>query len=156
MFTACSVLLNADILWWFLMLPQKLKVVIGELESLKPEFHRQLDELSKVNDSSQQYQIEGTDITPYVSKSPSSEWPLVNSRSSLGFENKLVRRQSSISITHYFWVLEIFQPYFCAMWCICSQAVQHMCLLGSRTILAVKFGHQTQLTCNSRTCEWVL
>lgn len=84
------------------MLPQKLKVVIGELESLKPEFHRQLDELSKVNDSSQQYQIEGTDITPYVSKSPSSEWPLVNSRSSLGFENKLVRRQSSISITHYF------------------------------------------------------
>lgn len=74
---------------------KKLKVVIGELESLKPEFQRQVDKLSKVNESSQQYQIEGTDITPYASKSPSSEWPLVNSKSSLGFENKL-----SSSTTH--------------------------------------------------------
>lgn len=75
------------------MLSQKLLVVIGELESLKPEFHRQVDELSNVKNSSQQYRIEGTDITPYASNSPSSEWPLVSSKSSLGFENKLVKSQ---------------------------------------------------------------
>lgn len=72
------------------MLSQKLNVVIGELESLKPEFH-QVNELSKLKDSSQQYQIEGTDITPYASNSPSLEWPLVNSKYCLGFENKLVK-----------------------------------------------------------------
>lgn len=102
------------------MLPQKLKVVIGELESLKPQFHRQLDELDKVNDSSQQYQyqIEGTNITPYVSKSPSSEWPVVNSKSSLGSENKLVRSQYSIYITHFFFKsfdnFLALLPFFCA------------------------------------------
>lgn len=75
--------------------------MIGELESLKPEFHRQVDKLSKVNESSQQYQTEGTDITPYASKSPSSKWPLVNTKSSLGFENQLVKSQSNIFIAYY-------------------------------------------------------
>ena len=95
------------IYWRFLMLSQKLLAVIGELESLKPEFHRQVDELKKANDSSQ-YQIESTDVTPYASISP-LEWPHVSSKSSLSFEKKLVKKQFSIYVTHYPRILAIFK-----------------------------------------------
>ncbi|WOH15865.1 hypothetical protein DCAR_0935411 [Daucus carota subsp. sativus] len=74
---------------------KKLLALIGELESLKPEFHRQVDELKKANDSSQ-YQIESTDVTPYASISP-LEWPHVSSKSSLSFEKKLPSSTTLVS-----------------------------------------------------------
>ncbi|KAK3002124.1 hypothetical protein RJ639_022216 [Escallonia herrerae] len=60
------------------LLKQKLPAVIDELESLKPEFQRQLDKLNKRHAGSQQDQVNDLQKAPYVSESSSSQWPVVS------------------------------------------------------------------------------
>lgn len=64
--------------------------MLDELESLKPEFQRQVNELNKAHTVSQQQQIDVLERTPYDSEI-SSQWPPVNKKPFPSFDNKQVR-----------------------------------------------------------------
>ncbi|KAF3456307.1 hypothetical protein FNV43_RR00957 [Rhamnella rubrinervis] len=59
---------------------KKLMAVIDELESLKPEFNRQVSELDKAHARTQLPQLDGPEKTSYSSWNSSLEWPAVNKR----------------------------------------------------------------------------
>ena len=76
---------------------KKLLAVLDELESLKPEFQRQVNELNKAHTVSQQQQIDGLERTPYDSEI-SSQWHPVNKKPFPSFDNKqAVSRAPQIS-----------------------------------------------------------
>ncbi|KAK2990273.1 hypothetical protein RJ640_014725 [Escallonia rubra] len=65
------------------LLKQKLPAVVDELESLKPEFQRQLDKLNKRHAGSQQDQLNDLRKDPYGSESSSSQWPVLSNNKQL-------------------------------------------------------------------------
>ncbi|KAI3469316.1 hypothetical protein Pfo_025979 [Paulownia fortunei] len=59
---------------------KKLLAVLDELETLKPQVHRQLEELKKVNTATQMHQFDGPNKISYASS--------LNKKASLGYSNK--------------------------------------------------------------------
>ena len=65
---------NIQLLDFFVQ--QRLRAVINELESLKPEFHRQVDELNRADD--EPYSVVGSAFPVVSYSSDAVEWPPVN------------------------------------------------------------------------------
>lgn len=76
---------------------QTLLRVLDELEALKPTFQRQVNELEKRQVTAQVYQLEGPEMTPTVSSRNSLGQPLLDNKTSSGYENKWVRHFPCLS-----------------------------------------------------------
>jgi STAM-binding protein len=69
---------------------QRLFLVLDELESLKPEFNRQVDELNNAHSGTTLSQLDGPESTSFGSEISRLEWPAVNKNSYLSFDTKQV------------------------------------------------------------------
>lgn len=69
---------------------QRLLPVLDELESLKPEFQRRVDELNNAHSGARLSQLDGEESTSFGSEISSLEWPAVNKNSYLSFDMKQV------------------------------------------------------------------
>ncbi|CAI0467095.1 unnamed protein product [Linum tenue] len=63
---------------------KRLLSVLEELESLKPEFNRRVEELNRGYSNVRIRELDGTEENSYDSQSSSPQWPSVNRRSSSG------------------------------------------------------------------------
>lgn len=70
---------------------QKLASVLDELESLKPEFQRRVDELNRAHSGARFPQLEGPESTLFSSETSSSEWPTHAKNSYLSIDTKRVQ-----------------------------------------------------------------
>lgn len=70
---------------------QKLASVLDELESLKPEFQRRVDELNGAHSGARFPQLEGPESTSFSSETSSSEWPTHAKNSYLSIDTKRVQ-----------------------------------------------------------------
>ncbi|XP_059628892.1 AMSH-like ubiquitin thioesterase 3 isoform X1 [Cornus florida] len=75
---------------------KKLLAVLDELESLKPEFDRRVNEMNKAFARAQHYQLDGRERT-YGSDAFSLEWPSVNREVSLSIDNNQPVRMALLS-----------------------------------------------------------
>uniref|UniRef100_A0A2N9F025 USP8 dimerisation domain-containing protein n=1 Tax=Fagus sylvatica TaxID=28930 RepID=A0A2N9F025_FAGSY len=67
---------------------KSLLAVLDELESLKPEFQRRVDELNNDHSGAGLPQLDGLESTSFGSETHSLEWPAVNRNSYLSVNNK--------------------------------------------------------------------
>ncbi|KAK1567791.1 hypothetical protein Q3G72_016665 [Acer saccharum] len=67
---------------------KRLIAVLDELESLKPEFDRRVDELNRAHGGAQLLELDGTESTSYGAETSSLEWPAVNKRSYSSVDSK--------------------------------------------------------------------
>lgn len=74
----------------FMFAFQRLLPVLDELESLKPEFQRRVDELNNAHSGARFSQLDGPESTSIGSETCCLEWPAVNKSSYLSFDNKQV------------------------------------------------------------------
>ncbi|XP_044500407.1 AMSH-like ubiquitin thioesterase 3 isoform X2 [Mangifera indica] len=65
---------------------KRLIAVLDELESLKPEFQRQVDVLNRAHETAQLVELNSTDRTSYGAATSSLEWPVVNKKSHLSMD----------------------------------------------------------------------
>jgi STAM-binding protein len=77
----------------FMFAIQSLLAVLDELESLKPEFQRRVDELNNDHSGAGLPQLDGLESTSFGSETHSLEWPAVNRNSYLSVNNKRVWTQ---------------------------------------------------------------
>lgn len=63
--------------------------MLDELESIKPEAQRLLDDLGRSKVKEEPYQLDGEERAPYASAS-FIEWPAVNNSASLSYDNQKV------------------------------------------------------------------
>ncbi|XP_059434480.1 AMSH-like ubiquitin thioesterase 3 [Corylus avellana] len=67
---------------------KRLFLVLDELESLKPEFNRQVDELNNAHSGATLSQLDGPESTSFGPEISNLEWPAVNKNSYLSFDIK--------------------------------------------------------------------
>lgn len=68
--------------------------MLDELESLKPEFQRRVDELNRVYGRAQLVELDSTDRTSYGAETSSLEWPVVDRKSHSSMDTKRVQNLS--------------------------------------------------------------
>ncbi|KAF8015577.1 hypothetical protein BT93_H1178 [Corymbia citriodora subsp. variegata] len=79
---------------------KKLLDVVNELESLKPEFHRRVDELNEADAGSQMLEFDNSERTAYASRTLPLEWPST-SRNSYSSTDKKPDSLASSSLWKY-------------------------------------------------------
>lgn len=130
--------------WWrywisllHAMVLQKLLAVLDELEILKPQVRRQLDEMEKVS-TTHMNQFDGPNKISYASS--------VNNKDSLTYSNKQVLTKIKCLIHIFFLLLTL---YFFR----CCNPLQYLHLLWSRIMSILDFRQRIPLSLNSRRCE---
>ena len=81
----------------FMFVFQRLLAVLDELESLKPEFQRRVDELNEGHSGAGLPQLDGLELNSFGSEIYSLEWPAVNKNSYSSVDNRQVWTQ----LMHY-------------------------------------------------------
>ncbi|XVF38817.1 hypothetical protein REPUB_Repub20aG0134800 [Reevesia pubescens] len=81
---------------------KRLLAVLDELESLKPEVHRRVEELNKARAGAQLVELDGHESTSYGSEKISSlEWPYVNKGSNMSLNAKQPANMAVQSLWKY-------------------------------------------------------
>lgn len=89
----------------FMFVFQRLLAVLDELESLKPEFQRQVDELNEGHSGAGLPQLDGLESNSFGSEMYSVEWPAVNKNSDSSVDNRQVWTQLMRAILTYLLVI---------------------------------------------------
>ncbi|CAI0467093.1 unnamed protein product [Linum tenue] len=86
---------------------KRLLSVLEELESLKPEFNRRVEELNRGYSNVRIRELDGTEENSYDSQSSSPQWPSVNRRSSSGRDVAQVYVINAVIISLPAWFLNL-------------------------------------------------